>query len=102
MKRLAGAEITLTPRVRRAVAGDTDLWSHTVGHGFFDQSELTDEEMDVGRAIFSMPGALCYLAVSETGRAGRRGGGGDAEWPGDPVRRQHHRSSSGEADCIGS
>ena len=23
--------------------------------------------MDVGRAIFAMPGALCYLAVSETG-----------------------------------
>jgi GNAT superfamily N-acetyltransferase len=23
--------------------------------------------MDVGRAIFAMPGALCYLAVSESG-----------------------------------
>ena len=67
VKRLAGVEITLTPRVRRAVAGETDLWSHTVGHGFFDQSELTDAEMDVGRAIFSMAGALCYLAVSEAG-----------------------------------
>src|SRR5690348_7784049 len=27
---LAGAEITLTPRVRRAMAEEGDLWSHTV------------------------------------------------------------------------
>jgi hypothetical protein len=75
VKRLAGAEITLTPRVRRAVASERDLWSHTVGHGFFDESELTDAEMNVGRAIFSMAGALCYLAVSE---AGEPAGGGAA------------------------
>src|SRR5581483_12331737 len=57
----------LTPRVRRAIADEGDLWSHTVGAGFFDQTELTTEEMDVGRAIFAMPGALCYLASSENG-----------------------------------
>jgi hypothetical protein len=67
VKRLAGAEIGLTPRVRRALAGEDDLWSHTVGCGFFEQRELTTEEMDVGRAIFAMPGALCYLAASENG-----------------------------------
>jgi len=67
VKRLAGTEIVLTPRVRRAVAGEDDLWSHTVGCGFFEQRDLTTEEMDVGRAIFRMPGALCYLAVSEHG-----------------------------------
>jgi len=67
VKRLAGTPIAFTPRVRRALPGEMDLWSHTVGHGFFDQSELTNEEMDVGRAIFSMPGALCYLAALETG-----------------------------------
>jgi hypothetical protein len=67
VKRLTGAEAPFTPRVRRALPGEMDLWSHTVGNGFFDQPELTDEEMDVGRAIFSMQGALCYLAVSETG-----------------------------------
>ena len=43
------------------------MWSHTVGRGFFDAHELTTEEMDVGRAIFAMPGALCYLAVTESG-----------------------------------
>jgi hypothetical protein len=68
VKRLGGGSIAFTPRVRRALPDDMDLWSHTVGHGFFDQAELTDAEMDVGRAIFSMPGALCYLAVSETGQ----------------------------------
>jgi len=66
VKRLAGAEITLTPRVRRAVAGEGDLWSHTVGRGFFEQTELTHDEMEVGRDVFAMPGALCYLAVTET------------------------------------
>ncbi|MBZ5579472.1 MAG: GNAT family N-acetyltransferase [Acidobacteriia bacterium] len=73
VKPLAGAEVTLTPRARRAVDGESELWSHTVGHGFFEQAELTDDEMNVGRAIFSMPGALCYLTASETGEAA--GGG---------------------------
>ena len=67
VKRLAGAAIVLTPRVRRALPCETDMWSHTVGRGFFEQHELTTEEMDVGRAICAMPGALCYLAVTETG-----------------------------------
>ena len=67
VKRLDGTGIVLTPRVRRAVAGEDDLWSHTLGCGFFEQRDLTTEEMDVGRAIFAMPGALCYLAVSENG-----------------------------------
>lgn len=70
---LAGLEITMTPRVRRATAGEGDLWSHTVGHGFFEQAELTDEEMEVGRAIFSMPGALCSLTASDSGESA--GGG---------------------------
>lgn len=67
VKRIAGAPIVLAPRVRRALAGEDDLWSHTVGRGFFDQGDLTTAEMDVGRAIFAMDGALCYLAVSATG-----------------------------------
>ena len=65
VKRLAGAAIVLTPRVRRALPDETDLWSHTVGRGFFEEHELTTEEMDVGRAICAMPGALCYLAATE-------------------------------------
>ena len=64
---LAGAEIVLTPRVRRATPHETDLWAHTVGRGFFEQAELTTEEMDVGRWVFGMPGAICYLACAEGG-----------------------------------
>jgi GNAT superfamily N-acetyltransferase len=67
VKRLAGAAIVLTPRVRRALPDETDPWSYTVGRGFFDEHELTTAEMDVGRAICAMPGALCYLAVTENG-----------------------------------
>ncbi len=68
-RRLGGCEIVFTPRVRRATAGEADLWSYTAGRGFFEAAELTTEEMDVGRAIFAMPGALCYLAVTESGEA---------------------------------
>ena len=83
VKRLAGTEIMLTPRVRRAHRRRADLWSHTVGRGFFEQHDLTTEEMDVGRAIFAMPGALCYLAASGERRAGRRRGPrrSTAGWP---------------------
>lgn len=72
VKRLAGAQIELTPRVRRATPSEADLWAHTVGHGFFEQPDLTTAEMDVGRAIFAMPGALCYLAAT----GGEPSGGG--------------------------
>jgi GNAT superfamily N-acetyltransferase len=67
VKRLAGAQIEFTPRVRRATADEADLWSHTVGCGFFEQPDLTTEEMNVGRAIFAMPGVLCYLTTSGGG-----------------------------------
>lgn len=73
VRSLDGLEVTLTPRVHRAVAGERDLWSHAVGCGFFEQAELTRPEVDVGRAIFDMPGALCYLTSSESGSAA--GGG---------------------------
>jgi GNAT superfamily N-acetyltransferase len=67
VRRLAGLEIGLTPRVRRGLADEVDRWSHTVGCGFFEHGELTTEEMDVGRAICAMPGAMWYLASLETG-----------------------------------
>ena len=67
VRMLAGAEIPRTTRIRRAGAGEGDLWSHTVGQGFFEQAELTDDEMNVGRAIVAMPAALCYLAVTDNG-----------------------------------
>ena len=67
VKRLPGASIVLTPHVRRVLPDETDLWSHTVGRGFFEEHDLTTAEMDVGRAICAMPGALCYLAVTDSG-----------------------------------
>jgi len=67
VKRLAGTEIALTPRARRSVSGEAELWSHTVGCGFFEHAELTDDEMEIGRAIARMPGAVCFLAATETG-----------------------------------
>ena len=68
VKPLAGAEIAFTARARRAVAGEADLWAHTVGCGFFEHAELTDDEMEIGRAIAHMPGAVCFLASTETGQ----------------------------------
>jgi len=70
VRRLAGAEIVFTPRVRRATPEESDAWSYTVGQGFFEQGELTTDELNVGRAIFAMEGAMCYLAVTEAERAG--------------------------------
>jgi GNAT superfamily N-acetyltransferase len=64
---LAGAEIVITPRVRRATPDESDLWAHTVGRGFFERTELTAEEMDVGRWVFGMAGAMCYLASADGG-----------------------------------
>jgi hypothetical protein len=61
-RRLQGVGIVFTPRVRRAVGGEDDVWAHVLGEGFFEKAELTHEEMDVGRDLFRMPGAMCYLA----------------------------------------
>jgi hypothetical protein len=68
IKRLAGTEMALTQRVRRAVADEADIWSYTVGCGFFEQPDLSPEEIDVGRAIFSMAGAQCYVAIGDAGQ----------------------------------
>jgi hypothetical protein len=67
VKRMAGTGLTLTQRVRRTCPDEADLWSHTVGCGFFDTAALSTEEMDVGRAICAMPGALTYIASTESG-----------------------------------
>ena len=66
-KRLAGTSVVLTPRVRRALPDEGELWSHTVGRGFFEEHSLSTDEMDVGRAIFAMPGVMVYLASTENG-----------------------------------
>jgi hypothetical protein len=69
VQRIAGAEYEPAQRARRILPEEAELWCRTVGLGFFEQPELTEEEMDVGRAICSMPGALCYRAAAEDGQA---------------------------------
>jgi len=55
--------------VRLASPDEEQLWAHTVGRGFLEKDELTTEEMNIGLAIWHMPGSLCYLA-SSGGQAG--------------------------------
>jgi hypothetical protein len=50
------------PRVSRVTAPDEERWSLAVGQGFFEQDQLSEDEMNIGRAILGMPGACCYLA----------------------------------------
>jgi len=67
VKALDGSAANLAPRVRRALPDEVELWSCTVGEGFFEQAELTADEMEVGRAVFCMTDSLCYLATSSAG-----------------------------------
>ena len=67
--RLASAEISPPVRARCTLPDEAELWCQTVGLGYFEQPELSEEEMDVGRAICSMPGAHCYLAFADGGEA---------------------------------
>ena len=62
---LAGYDAPPTPRVRVMSPAEVDLWSLTVGRGFFEEPRLTPDEMDVGRDIAAMPSAECYLAIEE-------------------------------------
>jgi hypothetical protein len=93
VKRLTGNEVLPAARVRRALPNERDLWSHTVGSGFFEKTGLTPDEMEVGHAIFSMEGAMCYLTIGENGEAA--GGGAAAIHSGlmtlfaDTTRRPH-------------
>jgi len=64
---LHGSAAAVAPHVRLALPEESDLWSRTVGQAFFEQAELSGEEMDVGRAVFAMAGSRCYLAVTEAG-----------------------------------
>jgi len=67
VRKLAGLQAILTPRVRRATADECDVWARSAGQGFFEQPELTAEEMNIGRAVFGMERAICYLATVESG-----------------------------------
>lgn len=70
VRRLAGYQIVLAPRVRRALAGEDDTWAHTLGYGFFEKPELTEPEMNIGRDLFRTPGTLCYMASIDGEAAG--------------------------------
>jgi ribosomal protein S18 acetylase RimI-like enzyme len=74
---LAGAEFAPVETVRlankNAGVEQEHLWARTVGCGFLEKDELTAEEIDVGSAIWHMPGSRCYLAFG-----GERAGAGAA------------------------
>ena len=62
---LAGAEFAPAgTSVRLAYADEEYLWARTVGRGFLEKDDLTAEEVDVGNAIWHMPGSRCYLAFA--------------------------------------
>ncbi|HTQ56434.1 MAG TPA: hypothetical protein VMI94_18320 [Bryobacteraceae bacterium] len=50
------------PTIRLAMDAGEWLWARTVGRGFLEKDVLTDDEMQVGRSIWHMPGVRGYLA----------------------------------------
>jgi hypothetical protein len=68
----AALEIAPVETVRPTHADEEPLWTRTVGRGFLEKDDLTPDEMDVGRAIWHMPGSCCYLAF-DGGRAAAAG-----------------------------
>ena len=56
------------PRVERCL--DAERWARVVGRGFFDQEDLSAEEMEVGLAVFRSGKSECYLASPAGGGAG--------------------------------
>ena len=88
-----GGGFTLGRASGRALPGERDLWSHTRWATASSSSPSSPrEEMEVGRAIFDMPGALCYLAATAESRPNPRAGAplAVARWPSRAVFRQHH------------
>jgi hypothetical protein len=67
VREMDGFEVTTPIRSRRIGPDEVELWSRIVGEGFFNTSELSPEEMNVGRAIFAIPGVLGYLTVNQSG-----------------------------------
>jgi len=72
VRAVAGAQCAPAEAVRLAYADEEHLWARTVGRGFLEKDDLTPDEMDVGRAIWHMPGSRCYLAFGG-GRAAAAG-----------------------------
>jgi len=69
IRRLADTEFPAAVHARQIHSEEAELWCRTVGLGFFEQSELSEDEMEIGRAVSSMPDAQCYLAFAEDGEA---------------------------------
>jgi hypothetical protein len=68
VKDLAGAApYAEDPRIRIAPRQEMELWARTVGQGFFESGELSEAEMDIGRTVFRVDFAACYLARTEGG-----------------------------------
>lgn len=96
LARLLAGTATPAPAVNVRLAGpeEGELWSFVVGRGFFEGPRLSEAEMEIGRAIFRMKGAACFLAL-EGGEA--IGGGalahcaGVALLFGDSVLASHRR-----------
>ncbi len=49
-------------RVRRCCAEDIGVWAGTVMGGFFEKSEPSVEEVDLGSTLFGMEGAAAFIA----------------------------------------
>jgi hypothetical protein len=59
--------------VTRAGPPEAGLWARAVGCGFFEQTALSTEEMEIGLGIFRMGSAECYLAATAEGVPGAAG-----------------------------
>jgi len=53
------------PAVRLAHGEEEALWVRTVGRGFLEKDELSQDELNVGAAIWHMSDSRCYLAWAE-------------------------------------
>jgi len=60
-------------RIRQCRPDDIDVWARTVVAGFFDKSEPTVEEVDLGSMLFGMEGAAAFIAALDGGPAGGAG-----------------------------
>jgi hypothetical protein len=66
VRSLTGADFNPSRMVRLANSDEDQIWSRTVGRGFLEKDDLSPEEMEIGGAIWHMPGARCYLAFHDT------------------------------------
>ena len=51
-------------RVRQAEASEGELWAETMVRGFFERDRLSDAEIEIGRALFRMPGSTAWFGFT--------------------------------------